>query len=627
MSIHDISMQAICAQILVGLINGSFYAVLSLGLAIIFGLLRVINFAHGAQYMLGAFCAFLLQRYLGIGYWAMLLLAPFIVVALGFAIELTMLRRIYALDHLYGLLLTYGLALVLEGLFHFWFGSSGHAFAAPSQLAGGINLGFVYLPVYRIWVVIASLAVCTVTWLIIECTQLGSYLRAATEDAVLVQVFGINVPLLMTLTYAVGTGLAALAGVLAGPIYQVSPQMGPQMLIIVFAVVVIGGIGSIAGAIVTGYVLGILEGLTKVFYPEASSIVIFVIMIFVLLSRPAGLFGREAQPGQSGVVLAADDEPVLSMWFTRALMAAGLVFLAVAPLFVYPELVMKILCFGLFAASFSLLLRQIGLLSFGHAAFFGFGSYVVAYSSKTWGLTPELCILLGTILSALLGAAFGYLAIKRNGIYFSMITLALTQMLYFVCLRTPLTGGEDGIQGVPRGRLLGLIDMTSNLSVYPLVVLVFLLGMFAIWRVARSPFGNVLMAIRDNEARAMSLGYRVERYKLGVFIFSAALAGMAGGAKALVFQLASLTDVHWQMSGEVVLMALVGGIGTLFGPVVGAGGVLWLEDRLATSPLPVTVVMGTIFVFCVLLFRGGFAAAIAAWLAGSLGRARVEAGT
>jgi branched-chain amino acid transport system permease protein len=284
---------------------------------------------------------------------------------------------------------------------------------------------------------------------------------------------------------------------------------------------------------------------------------------------------------------------------------------------------MKILCFVLFAASFSVLMRQIGLLSFGHAAFFGFGSYVVAYSSKSWGLTPEICILLGTALSALLGAAFGYLAIRCSGIYFSTITLALAQMLYFLCLQSPLSGGEDGIQGVPRGRLFGLLDMSSNLSLYPFVVAVFVLGMFAIWRVARSPFGNVLTAIRDNEARAVSLGYRVEHYKLGAFVFSAALAGLAGSAKALVFQLASLTDVHWQMSGEVVLMALVGGVGTLFGPVVGAGIVLWLEDRLATSPLPVTVGMGTIFVFCVLLFRRGVAAALVDLFAGAMGRARV----
>ena len=292
-TILGIPAPALYGQILIGLINGSFYALLSLGLAVIFGLLRVINFAHGAQYMLGAFAAYLLLNYAGIGYWPALILAPLIVGLTAVAIERTMLSRLYGLDPLYGLLLTFGLALILEGLFRYWFGAAGQPYAPPSQLTGGINLGFMFMPIYRGWVVIASLVVCLGTWLLIEKTRLGAYLRAATENATLVQAFGVNVPRLLTLTYGLGAALAALAGVLAAPIYQVSPLMGSNLIIIVFAVVVVGGMGSILGAIVTGYVLGVLEGLTKVFYPEASSIVIFVIMAIVLLVRPAGLFGRE----------------------------------------------------------------------------------------------------------------------------------------------------------------------------------------------------------------------------------------------------------------------------------------------------------------------------------------------
>lgn len=280
-------------QLLIGLINGSFYALLSLGLAVIFGLLRVINFAHGAQYMLGAFAALLLLQFAGINYWFALLIVPLVIGAISALVEKSMLSRLYNLDPLYGLLFTFGLALTIEGTFRYFFGASGQPYSPPPALQGGVNLGFMFLPIYRGWVVVVSMLICALVWLLIEKTRLGGYLRAATENAVLVQVFGVNVPLLLTLTYALGAGLAAFAGVLAAPIYQVSPLMGTNLVIIVFAVVVVGGMGSILGAIVTGYMLGILEGITKVFYPEASNIVIFVIMAVVLLLRPAGLFGKE----------------------------------------------------------------------------------------------------------------------------------------------------------------------------------------------------------------------------------------------------------------------------------------------------------------------------------------------
>jgi branched-chain amino acid transport system permease protein len=291
--IFGIPLQALLGQLLIGLINGSFYALLSLGLAVIFGLLRVINFAHGAQYMLGAFVALLLLQYLGINYWLALIIAPLIVGAFGAIIERTLLSRLYELDHLYGLLFTFGLALTIEGTFRYLYGAAGQPYSVPPSLSGGVNLGFMFLPIYRGWVVVLSLIACIGTWLLIEKTKMGAYLRAATENTVLVQVFGINVPLLLTATYGLGAALAAFAGVLAAPIYQVSPLMGTNIIIVVFAVVVVGGMGSILGAIVTGYMLGIAEGLTKVFYPEASNIVIFVIMAIVLLTRPAGLFGKD----------------------------------------------------------------------------------------------------------------------------------------------------------------------------------------------------------------------------------------------------------------------------------------------------------------------------------------------
>jgi branched-chain amino acid transport system permease protein len=284
--------ERIASQVLVGLINGSFYALLSLGMAIIFGLLNVINFAHGAFYMMGAFLAWILLQWWGVPYWAALLLAPLIVGAIGCAVERTMLARLYEVDHIYGWLLTFGLALMIESVFRYAYGVSGKPYAPPPALRGGVDVGFMFLPVYRGWVIIVSAAVCLAIWFLVERTKLGSYLRAAVENGRLVQAFGVNVPRMLTLTYGFSVGLAALAGVLAAPVYQVTPLMGSHIVVVVFAVVVIGGLGSILGTVVTGFGLGVVEGLTKVVYPQAANLVTFVVMALVLLARPAGLFGR-----------------------------------------------------------------------------------------------------------------------------------------------------------------------------------------------------------------------------------------------------------------------------------------------------------------------------------------------
>ena len=293
MEIFGVPLPGLLSQLLLGLVNGSFYAILSLGLAVIFGLLNVINFAHGALFMMGALITWMAMTYLGIGYWWMLLLAPLVVGIFGIVIERTLLRWIYKLDHLYGLLLTLGITLLIEGVFRSIYGVSGLGYDTPELLEGATNLGFMIMPNYRAWVVVASVVVCIATWYVIEKTKLGAYLRAGTENPRLVEAFGVNVPVMVTLTYAFGAALAAFAGVLAAPVYQVSPLMGQNLIIVVFAVVVIGGMGSIMGSILTGLGLGVIEGFTKVFYPEASSTVVFVIMVIVLLIRPAGLFGKE----------------------------------------------------------------------------------------------------------------------------------------------------------------------------------------------------------------------------------------------------------------------------------------------------------------------------------------------
>jgi branched-chain amino acid transport system permease protein len=613
-TIFGIPSQALYVQLLIGLINGSFYAVLSLGLAVIFGMLHVVNFSHGAMYMLGAFLTWMFLVYLDVGYWSSLVIAPLVVAALGVAIEKTMLSRLYQLDPLYGLLLTFGIATIIEDSFRYRYGTSGLPYPMPGILDGTIDVGFMMLPLYRGWVIAFSLVACFATWLMIERSKFGSYLRAATEKPALVQAFGVNVPRLMTLTYALGTGLAALGGVLAAPIYQVGPLMGQNIIIIVFAVVVIGGMGSILGAIVTGYALGVLEGLTKVFYPEASSTVIFVAMVIVLLLRPNGLFGKQdSLPSHMQSETVSPDEAGRG-WIQILALIAAIVILTGAYFLLYPVFVMNVLCFALFAASFNLLFGYAGLMSFGHAAFFGGAAYITAYLIKDWNAAPEIGILLGVVFATILGVVFGFVAIRRQGIYFAMITFALAQMFYFYCLQAPFTGGEDGIQGVPRGKLFGVISLGNPAAIYTLVSVISLFGFFAIWRIANSPFGIILKAIRDNEPRAISLGYRVERYKLAAFVMSAALTGLAGSAHALVFQLASLSEVTWHASGQVVLMTLVGGVGTMLGPIIGAAIVVNLQNYLASSGLPVQMVLGFIFVLCVLLFRRGIVGELNAWM-------------
>jgi branched-chain amino acid transport system permease protein len=605
---------ALFGQLLVGLINGSFYAMLSLGLAVIFGLLNIVNFTHGAQYMLGALCAYVLLSALGVGYLGALILAPLIVGALGIVLERLFLQHLYRLNHLYGMLLTFGVALILEGLVRHQFGSTGVPYPIPALLSGAWDIGFMVLPLYRVWVIVLSVAICLATWYLIERTRLGAHLRASTENPKLTRAFGINVPRLVTLTYGCGVGLAALAGVMAAPIYQVNAQMGADAIIIVFAVVVIGGMGSIMGAIVSGFGLGLVEGLTKVFYPQASTTIVFVVMVVVLLVRPAGLFGNAllagAAHGASSDTTTCAPPPALSRNLLLAVLLLGLI----APQIVYPVFLMKVLCFALFASAFNLLLGYGGLLSFGHAAFYGSASYITAHCVKEFGMDPALAILAGTAASTLLGLAFGAVGIRRQGIYFSMITLALAQMIYFIALQAPFTHADEGIQGVPRGKLFGILDLSDTNTMYYFVFVVCSLALWLIYRTINSPFGNVLKSIRENEARAVSLGYDTDLFKLQAFVLSAALAGLAGALDALVFQLASLTNVHWSMSGHAMLMTILGGVGTFAGPIVGAVIVAAMENYLAQLGAWVTVIHGAIFVLCVMAFRRGIVGEVGRFL-------------
>lgn len=612
----DISLASLLGQLTVGLINGAFYAVLSLGLSIIFGLLNVINFTHGAQYMMGAFFSWILLRYLGIGYWPSLILAPLLVGAIGVVIERTILFRAYKLDHLYSLLLTVGLATVIEGIYLNIFSASGLPYPVPELLRGGVDLGIMFLPIYRAWVVVAAVVVCIATWLLIEKTQLGAYLRAATENPGLVRAFGVRVPLMITLTYGFGVALAGFAGVLAAPIFQISPFMGSNLIIVVFAVVVIGGMGSIGGSILTGLGIGVIEGLTKYFWPEAANTVVFIVMTAVLVLRPMGIFGKTViVHHQTAETAQIGHKSKLGLIPSHAIFAVGLVAaLIIAPFFGYPIIIIHMMCFALFAMGLNLLIGFAGLISFGHAMFFGMSGYVTAHAVKEWGFPPELGILAGVCVAALLGLVSGGLAICRQSIYFAMITLAFSQMVYFFCLQAPFTHGEDGIQAIPRGHLFGVIDLSNTVNLYITVMVIFLAGTLVVYRIIHSPFGHVLKSIRDNTDRAVSLGYNVHKYKLIAFVISASIAGLAGSLKVIVFQIASLTDVSNALSGEVLFMALLGGLGTVFGPIIGAIMVVGMQYYFSWMGSWVLVVQGVVFVACVILFRRGIVGEISKFL-------------
>lgn len=617
-----ISPTLLFGQLLIGLINGVFYAMMSLGVAIIFGMLRIGNFVHGAQYMLGAFGAWYLLNLpslfpgLGLpslGYWWALVIVPLLVAGIGALMERIFIRRVYDLEHAYGLLLTVGLAMVIEGLFNLRYGAAGQQYNIPDSLKGGVNLGFMFMPYYRLWVIVAGILACLGTWYVIERTKLGSYLRAATENPDLVRAFGINVPRMLMLTYAFGVGLAGLAGVMAAPIYQVSPQMGQSIIITIFAVVVIGGMGSIFGAIVTGLMLGLVEGLTKVFWPQASTTVIFVIMAIVLVFRPAGLFGRESTSHHSTDMSAARPGSLLEngrLWL--AILTVGG---AALPFFIYPVFGMKMLCLALFASAYNLIFGYVGLLGFGHAAFYGSAAYVAAHTAAAWGFPPELAILSGAAAATLIGVVFGWLAIRRQGLYFAMITLALAQLVYFYAIQASWTHGEDGIQSVPRGHLFGFIDLNQPLNMYYFVLVIFLVGFALIHRIVRSPFGQVLKSIRENEPRAISLGYATDRFKLIAFTLSAGLAGVAGATSAIVFQIASLPDLYFMTSADALLMTLIGGVGTLLGPVVGAIILVAMQTEFATLGAWVIVAQGAAFVLCVLFLRKGVVGTLEDYLA------------
>jgi branched-chain amino acid transport system permease protein len=604
-------LDLIFGYLTIGLVNGSFYVLLSLGLALVFGLLNVLNMTHGALYMVGAFLAWASANYLGLDYLTGLVAAAGGAGALGLLIERGLLRRTYALDPLFGFMLTFGLAMVIQGLLQVRFGSTGLPFSPPRWLSGGIDLGFIFFPAYRLWVVAVSLVVCLILWGAIERTRTGSLLRAASENRAIAEALGLSVPKVFTVTFGLGAALAGLAGGLAAPIYQVSPLMGSDILLVVFAIIVVGGMGSIRGTILSGYGLALIESVTQALYPQAANMAVFAFMCLVLAVRPKGLFGisvvrRHQFSGIRLPLQRCGTARSRSNVVRNCLSVVGVAFAVVAlPCIFYPIYLVKILCFAIFATSFNFLLGFAGIVSFGQAALFGTAAYVTAQGLKVWALPPELALSLGVGAAVVLGLVMGALAIRRRGIYQAMITLAVAQMVYFAFLQADFVHGEDGIQAVPRGRLFGLVDLRDDRAVYALTAVALIAVFFVLRRLLASRFGMILVAIRDDERRALSLGYDVSAIKLAAFGIASACAGLAGSLSAIAFQLATLSGVHWQLSGEAVLMALVGGIGTLSGPLLGAVVLVTMQHFLAPFGAWILVIQGAVFVVCVLIFREG----------------------
>jgi len=609
-------MDLLLSYLTIGLVNGSFYAMLCLGLALIFGLLNILNMAHGVFYMMGAFVAWAAVTRLGIGYLPALGAAALGIGAFGMLVERLLLRRTYDLDPLYGFMLTFGMATAIQGAFQVEFGSTGLPFETPDWLSGLIDLGFTLFPAYRLWVVFVALAVCLGLWAVIDRTKAGATLRAASENGVIASALGVRIPVVMTATFGIGAMLAGLAGALAAPIYQVSPLMGSDILLVVFAIIVIGGMGSIGGTILAAYCLALIESVTLAVYPQATNFMTFAFMCIVLSIRPQGLFGIPVLRDHSfaGLSLPAVSDvgaERLSQMTRIAVITIIIMALAILPKLLYPIFLIKIFCFAILATSFNFLLGFAGIISFGQAALYGTAAYVTAYALKQWSAPPEVGILAGVAAATLLGLVMGALAIRRRGIYQAMITLAVAQMVYFVFVQASFTHGEDGLQNVPRGVLFGLIDLRNDLSVYALTAIAFCAVFFGLRRLLCSQLGMMFVAVRDDERRALSLGHDAALLKLLAFGIASCCSGFAGALSAVAFQLATLSGAHWHLSGEAVLMSLIGGIGTLTGPLAGAAVLVAMEHFLSPFGAWVLVLQGSIFMICVLAFRDGLVPRVA----------------
>ncbi|GHU29304.1 branched-chain amino acid ABC transporter permease [Betaproteobacteria bacterium] len=588
-----------------GLVSGGFVALMSLGMSIIFGMMRIVNFMHGSLYMLGAIIAYFLGFYFGASIWIGMLAASILVGVLGAILERTLIRRLYGLDLAYILILTTGLSLFLEDTVrNFYSVTSSAPFLVPQVLKGAVNLGFIVYPKYRLFVVVVSILLCLGTWFALERTRLGALVRAASERPSLLKCFGGNVPLLISGSFFFACALAGLAGALSAPMRNVSPYMGQEMINIVFAVVVAGGMGSIAGSVVMGFASGILQALMAIVYPQASTVIIYVLMLVILVVRPGGIFSG-VDISQFPLHYTPMTERVRAFFLSRP---AAMVALAVGfllPWFVYPILATDIILWGLFAVGFDLLFAYAGLLSFGQAAYWGTAAYVMGVLAMTFGAPTWLAFIAGVAISTTLGLFFGLILARKKGIYFSMITFAISAIIAFVVNQfADYTGGEDGLHGLSRGTLFGM-DLQNDRVYYHVCMAIVILVIFFLCRLLKSPYGLSLLGARENERRMMSVGYNVFFLRLKAYVLSAFIVSTAGALYALNHQFVTLEMVNWRASGEPVMMTLLGGAGTIFGPVLGAGIVVVMRNALSSITDNGSLYLGLLFITVILFARRG----------------------
>ncbi|MBZ9992841.1 ABC transporter permease [Mesorhizobium sp. BH1-1-4] len=587
-----------------GLVTGGVLALMSLGMSIIFGMMRVVNFMHGAMFMLGAIVAVILGSHLGVSLWLGFLISAVLVGLLGVIIERLLIRRLYGLDLAYILILTFGLSLIIEDVVRIFYGVTSAPYLVPDLLKGAVSLGFASYPKYRLFVVVVSVFLCLGTYLALERTRLGALIRAASERPDLLKCFGGNVPLLVSGTFFFASALAGLAGALSAPMRNVSPFMGEEMINFVFAVVVAGGMGSIAGSAIMGFASGLVSAIAAIFYAPAASAVIYILMLVVLLIRPGGIF-QGIDISHFALHYTPMTERARRVFLSRPTALIALAATLLLPWLVYPVLATDIILWGLFAVGFDLLFAIGGLLSFGQAAYWGMSAYVTGILMVKFGAPMFLSLLGGVALSTIVSLLFGFIVARKKGIYFSMITFAFASIVYFVVNQFPdYTGGEDGLHGLVRPTLLGL-DLKDDRIFYYVCLAAAALVIFTVIRLLKSPYGLALLGARENEQRMMSLGYSVYGLRVKAYVFSAVVCSIGGALYALNHQFVTLEMVSWRASGEPIMMTLLGGAGTIFGPFLGSGIVLLMRNTLSTITDNGSLFLGLLFVAVVLLFRRG----------------------
>jgi branched-chain amino acid transport system permease protein len=599
-------MEFFLEQILNGLVYGVLLFLTAAGLSLIFGLMNVVSLAHGSFFMMGGYVAFSLYRLTG-SFWAALLLAPVPIVAAGVAMEVIFLRPLYRRGHLDQVLLTFGFTFIfLDAVQTIW-GRDVLALPPPAVFDGVVALGTGVFSSYRLFLIGLGFAIALLLWLFLDRSRLGARVRAGVDDAAMAGGLGCNIPALFTAIFGAGVALAALGGVAAGPIFGIYPGEDAEILIPAFIVIVVGGMGSLRGAFVGSLLIGVAVTFGNAYLPQLALFLIYLVMAIVLLARPQGLFGIKHGPAAS----PSGSTPAAPLQSRRALAIA---LVGVAALVVYPllvadyqrSLVTELFIFAIVAMSLDLLLGFTGLMSLGHAAFFGLGAYVVIVLGTLFDLNAWLGVALGIGASALAALVIGYFCVRASGIPFLMLTLAFSQLIYSVALKwRDVTGGSDGIGLAVKPSLFGF-TLSNSLTMYFVALFFFVLCFLGLRRLVSSPLGRVFIGIRENEARMLAIGYATRRYKLAAFTIGGAVAGLAGGLYAIFNGFISPDAVYWSASGDILIMVMLGGAGTLLGPVFGATAFLLMKNLVSTYSEHWLAIIGVVFVACVLFFPGGF---------------------